>query len=562
MTGNVTYEAPGDGPWELDASHFDRPFPRYGVDWWIEGFERGQAKWFERLGIPMKGLTVALVNGMPYGQPIPLVGKPADLAKPPPPAWIMKVMMWLHPAMRRRAKNAERWFAQKGWREDFRLWDEEVKPALLKRFAALEAEPIEQLDDAAMVEHLRRCGEAVRDNFIAHFDTNAMVVPIGGYLRRAHEWTGASIVELLESLAGSGASDDLNVALDQLAEALRGVDDGPELLNGGRAPAQALAPLRERDDELGAAARQWLSLVEHRMVSAGDFATPIGREVPEVLIRQVRGALDGSPRGRSPSVASDAILDRAPPEHREELAWWLGEARRVNRGRDERSTLCDAWVMGLARRALLEVGRRLEDRGRLRDAHHVVDLEHAEVEALMSGASEPSAEEVAARTAHRESLSIDDAPLYLGVDTAPPDPPLEAFGGALGEIMKALFFVMEHMERDAEPTDAPAELVRGLPASRGTYRGPARVIGGPDDFGRVEHGDVLVVRATMPAYNVLLPVVGAIVTDRGGALCHAAIVSREYGLPCVVGTREATKRIPDGALVEVDGDAGTVTLVE
>jgi len=316
MTGNVKFEAPGEGPWELDASHFDRPFPRYGVGWFTEGFERGQAKWFERVGIPMKSVQIALVHGMPYGQPVPLVGSPKNLAKPPPPAWIMKVMMFLHPAMRRRKANAERWVAQKGWREDFRRWDEEVKPALLARFAALEAEPIEQLDDAAMVDHLWRCGEAVRDNMIAHFDTNAMVVPVGGYLRRAHEWTGASIVEIVGALAGSGACDDLNAALSRLARSLREVDDGPKLLNGGRTPSQALAHLRERDDDLGDAARAWLSLVEHRMVSAGDFATPIGKEMPEVLLGQVRGALDAPPPAAASASASDAILDRAPAEHR------------------------------------------------------------------------------------------------------------------------------------------------------------------------------------------------------------------------------------------------------
>ena len=74
-------------------------------------------------------------------------------------------------------------------------------------------------------------------------------------------------------------------------------------------------------------------------------------------------------------------------------------------------------------------------------------------------------------------------------------------------------------------------------------------------------GDVLVTPATTEAFNILLPLLGAIVTDAGGLLSHAAIVSREYGIPGVVGTREGTGLIPDGAQVRVDGDKGEVTVL-
>lgn len=83
----------------------------------------------------------------------------------------------------------------------------------------------------------------------------------------------------------------------------------------------------------------------------------------------------------------------------------------------------------------------------------------------------------------------------------------------------------------------------------------------PDAFDRIERGDVLVARITNPTYNVLLPMLGAIVTDRGGLLSHPAIVAREYGLPAVVGSGDATRRITDGALVEVDGTAGRVRIL-
>ena len=84
---------------------------------------------------------------------------------------------------------------------------------------------------------------------------------------------------------------------------------------------------------------------------------------------------------------------------------------------------------------------------------------------------------------------------------------------------------------------------------------------GPSEFGRIAKGDVLVTESTSEAFNILLPLLGGIVTDNGGLLSHAAIVAREYGIPGVVGTREGTERIGDGALVRVDGDAGEVTVL-
>ncbi len=92
--------------------------------------------------------------------------------------------------------------------------------------------------------------------------------------------------------------------------------------------------------------------------------------------------------------------------------------------------------------------------------------------------------------------------------------------------------------------------------SAGTYEGIARLVTGPEDFGRLQPGDVLVTRSTSAAFNIILPLLGGIVTDRGGALSHAAIVAREYGIPGVVGCRDATTLIPDGARVRVDGEAG------
>jgi pyruvate,water dikinase len=116
-------------------------------------------------------------------------------------------------------------------------------------------------------------------------------------------------------------------------------------------------------------------------------------------------------------------------------------------------------------------------------------------------------------------------------------------------------------EAGADAGPAPGAALSGLGASPGKHVGRARLVLAPADFTKIREGDVLVARLTNPAYNVLLPLIGAVVTERGGLLSHPAIVSREYGVPGVVSCGGATARIPDGAMVEVCGDTGRVTVL-
>ena len=119
------------------------------------------------------------------------------------------------------------------------------------------------------------------------------------------------------------------------------------------------------------------------------------------------------------------------------------------------------------------------------------------------------------------------------------------------------------MNQDADPAKRVQDTEKrlsGLGVSQGTYTGRARVVHHSEDYEKVEAGDILVAPFTSSGYNVLLPLLGAIVTDRGGALCHTAIVAREFGIPAVVGTGDATARIPDGARLLVDGTQGVVDI--
>lgn len=104
----------------------------------------------------------------------------------------------------------------------------------------------------------------------------------------------------------------------------------------------------------------------------------------------------------------------------------------------------------------------------------------------------------------------------------------------------------------------PKILVRGLGASRGIAIGRVKIVTGIDEFENFKGGEVLVARITDPSYVVLMSKSVAIVSDIGGMLSHPAIVSRELGVPCVVGTQNATTILHDGQKVKVDGTKGIV----
>ena len=111
---------------------------------------------------------------------------------------------------------------------------------------------------------------------------------------------------------------------------------------------------------------------------------------------------------------------------------------------------------------------------------------------------------------------------------------------------------------DVSPAPAESKRLKGFPVSAGVYEGPVRVIRDVEELATVQPGEVLVATSTGPTFNVVLPLIGALVTERGGVLSHAAIVSREYGLPGIVGCQGAVTQLKTGMKVRVDGATGEV----
>jgi pyruvate,water dikinase len=321
-----------------------------------------------------------------------------------------------------------------------------------------------------------------------------------------------------------------------------------------------LASLRSLESEAGEAVSGYLDLVGNRLIDGFDIAEPSALELPDALLKAIRIAV--SREAQAISDVDDriaAVRAKVPAVYQAEFDELLGEARLTYRLRDERGVYSDVWASGIMRRAALGAGRRVAGRGRIATAQHMLDASLDEMCALVASTDGPSAEELARRAEYRAAYTAKDAPPFLG-PPKPPAPDLATLPPSVARVMRAISISLAHLFGSSQAQNEE-KILYGLAASKGVYEGPARRVSGPSQFGRIAKGDVLITESTTEAFNILLPLLGGIVTDNGGLLSHAAIVSREYGIPGVVGTREATERIADGVRVRVDGDAGEVTVL-
>jgi phosphohistidine swiveling domain-containing protein len=130
------------------------------------------------------------------------------------------------------------------------------------------------------------------------------------------------------------------------------------------------------------------------------------------------------------------------------------------------------------------------------------------------------------------------------------------------EPYKTLWGYPERFLNAEQKANDPIDCVTGLAAAAGLAEGRARVVIGPEEFDQVKKGEIMVCIMTNPAWVVVFTKVAAIVSDSGGVLSHPAVVAREFGIPAVTGTTNATKRVRTGDLIRVNGSTGIVEIVE
>ena len=536
----LTFTPPGPGPWDLDAVHFPRPVTKYWTEMHPPAFAAGFADMTAFYGLPFDTRVMTYVNGFAYGQVRPL-----------PPEEI--------PA---RFARAEEVWERKVWREQIKEWNDIAKPAAIDYHRSLQAIDPDLLGDSELTAYLRRCRDHHAAMITQHMKyTGTAVIPPSDLLVHALEWTGLPASQLLGLMRGAsqisgGASSESRA----LVEAFRADPAALDRVHGHDEPGKLLDEMRHEDTDAGRALDDYLDVTGYRLLDGFDISGRYALELPDVLLRSILSLLERSDSDRTTEERALAeVRGRVPSEHLAEFDSLLDEARAGYSIRDERGVYSDIWASGLMRRAAMAGGRRLAARGRLHHAEHFVFAGIDEMAALLSDSPEPSADELAARYTFHKTYTAKDAPVHLG-DEPPPMPDPSQLPPGAGRVLRAMGLGMNEMfgvsSRPHEET-----VIRGLAASTGVREGPARRVAGPADFDRIKQGDVLITEATTEAFNILLPLLAGIVTDSGGALSHAAIVAREYGIPGVVGTRDATSRIADGAWVSVNGDTGEVTVL-
>ncbi|KFE64351.1 PEP-utilizing enzyme [Hyalangium minutum] len=546
------------GTWILD-NHFPRPMPPLSRDAFVQEFPRGFRETCTKYGSPMETMDLCVVDGFVYMQVRP-VGAPAEPPPFDPPQSVMKLMFYLHPALVQRRRIASTVFQARPWREDFHHWNTQLKPELIGIHRALLRVKLDELSDSALFAHVAACNAQLRRSMYHHGRlTQTALTSLGDFIVHAQEWTGLDDARLQRLLSGaSPVSANRVPQLQVLVEALKASPGAQALLGQQEPPRDVLDALMAHPD-VGREAREYLDFVGYRLLGGYDIGSPVGFEQPQLLLVGIRAALESSARpepGAQDGLAE--VRDRVPAQHRPLFDTLLAEARELYRLRDERVLYGDSWSSGVLRRAVLHAGARLVQRGLLEEPHQFLEAELDEMRALLLGEGGPSAEELAARARNRQRLSREVPEMY-GPAPKPP-PPLSVIPKEL-QRMVAINMVWARAYADSQAA-SDRQVVRGIGVSSGRYTGTARRVDGPAELDRVRPGDVLVTYSTSSAYNVALSMVGGLVTDSGGSLSHAAIIAREFGIPGVVGTREATVRIKDGMQVMVDGEAGEVRVLE
>ena len=301
---------------------------------------------------------------------------------------------------------------------------------------------------------------------------------------------------------------------------------------------------------------QHLALHGHTVYNL-DFAVPVPADDPAPVIGTVRFYLDGGgtePRERQRRAAqrrdeaTTQVAARLDPVRRAAFLRLLRWAQSIAPLRED--ALAD---VGLAwpqlRRMLHELGSRLVAAGAIERPDDVFWLHRAEI---LAEPAEPHVSVPLVSVLHGDVVARRRA-VWRGQRLVTPPQVLPQ--GSWWEKAFARWL-------PASAGEQAGPVLRGIGASAGQVTGTARVLAGPADFARLQPGDVLVASITTPAWTTLFAMASAVVTDVGGPLSHSSIVAREYGIPAVLGTNVATRRIPDGARVRVDGEAGTVTLLD
>ena len=436
----------------------------------------------------------------------------------------------------------------------------EIDDALEKAWGRHAARPgLAAMRDAELVQYARKFQPELEQDWIWHVFASLSASLGPGMLAALAAGAGAAELSL-DLIAGLGDLESASPA-QALWNLSRQVKTSPALSalfdEGAGAAWRALQEKRTGDlARFGAAFDEFMAQYGCRGPNEWDLYTRSWEVDPTQPLGMV-ASMRHSPDGEAPANRMKAQEERREAAGRrmrellagapDKLAQFdvaLASAALCITAREKTKLMC-VLDLGEIRMAFLELGRRGVAAGLFADPADVMMLLADELDAYLA---DPASFRpvIAERLETFGDLYDIDPPFVLTTDPPP-----------LAEWPRR-----RRSQPDGSVSAATERVLTGLGGSPGSYTGPSRIITGLDQADRIEPGDVLVAPFTDAAWTPLFLVAGAVVVDLGAINSHAMVVARELGIPCVVSVQDSTSRIPDGALVTVDGTAGTVTVVQ
>jgi len=371
------------------------------------------------------------------------------------------------------------------------------------------------LNDDQLTAQIFRCADEVANAWSAATQASAYLVPLMGFIGKQGGERFATRTRIGDELVSAGMTRGVH----HLAEMARNEPELSAALHESDA-SDALKWIRQRRPRFSGELDRLLTEYGHRGPRETELANLVFADAPERIVDAVAKVLNSEGR---PQASDEQPLSRR-------LRTLAALASRFQRIREQ---VRDAAMRRTHQYRLLarEVGTRLAARGFIASPDDVFYLVRKELKHPPSNAREL----VERRRAERKRLAVQRPPIN--------------FAG--------------HWESEATEPDElkPGESLRGTPVSAGVAKGTVRVLTVElvDDL---EPGEVLVTAFTDTGWTPFFSYAAAVIVDTGGEMSHAAVVAREFGVPCVVGTITGSRALRTGHVVEVDGSAGTITRVK
>lgn len=309
---------------------------------------------------------------------------------------------------------------------------------------------------------------------------------------------------------------------------------------------------------LGKEIEQYSAEFGYKSMYAHEFSFKSWRENPAPIIEAIRGYLESdydypaeiAAVAKDLEAAKAEVMDGVPEgEGRDKLAAALDLSLRMNPLTPDHHFYIDQGTNARVRIVLVAIGKKLVEAGKLNDPEDVMYLRYNELRTLMAGSNGFDAEDlVGDRRDDREAA----------YEVRPRDWVGTATEENVAFPYLSLWAFPEKIHRKPSTTEGE---IHGLAASVGVVEGTARVVLSPEQFQEVQRDEIVVCRMTSPSWVVLFTKIGGLVTDAGGMASHPAVVSREFGIPAVVGTSDATRQIKTGDRVRVNGATGVVQVL-